>query len=381
LFSFSRFRWNGKSDVPLASSNPSFSDSPSGQVTGQAQTGDQYVWTGQPTTTTNTTTRAAYRWGRQDRQGSVIAVSDAAGVVTPYAYGEGYGEPQSWAGSRLRYTGQMAIPEAQLYHYRARAYDPLKGRFLQTDPIGYGDGPNVYAYVHGDPVNGTDPSGTSSPRQMLSDNDLRVQSAWARGGAAYEANCAQEWGDVVTECGNGGAAEFDLNDGLFALDAIQKSRAGWTEGGVRGGVNWNAVYGGGSAGVAAQTALVDPSGQLDCVSGGCVQELVFTAGRPATTSAFVIQVAGMSACTKAQAICMADWASRGPQSGSQLDAANDNHGRPQQCLQAGLQCHLVNGAVQSGVSDAAVLWLLDGSKGHTGFPDGACVLHERGKLE
>ena len=105
-----------------------------------------------------TAATGSLRWLHQDRQGSVIAVSDAAGVVTPYAYGP-YGEPQSWAGSRLRYTGQMAIPEAQLYHYRARAYDPLKGRFLQTDPIGYGDGPNVYAYVHGDPVNGTDPSG------------------------------------------------------------------------------------------------------------------------------------------------------------------------------------------------------------------------------
>jgi uncharacterized protein RhaS with RHS repeats len=33
--------------------------------------------------------------------------------------------------------------------------------FSQTDPIGYGDGPNIYAYVHGDPVNGTDPSWTS----------------------------------------------------------------------------------------------------------------------------------------------------------------------------------------------------------------------------
>jgi RHS repeat-associated protein len=95
-----------------------------------------------------------------DELGSVIATSNASGANSAiYGYGPN-GEPSSaWTGSRYSYTGQIMIPEAQVYYYHNRIYDPVMGRFLQTDPVGYSSDINLYAYGGNDSVNNVDPTG------------------------------------------------------------------------------------------------------------------------------------------------------------------------------------------------------------------------------
>lgn len=103
-----------------------------------------------------------------------------------------WGTAHSAIGNPWMFTGRQFDEETGLYFYRARYYDPVKGRFLQRDPIGiWGDPANLgnkYAYVGNNPSSATDPMG-------------RRTCKWYQFGClACKAGCATAYWARVTFC-------------------------------------------------------------------------------------------------------------------------------------------------------------------------------------
>ena len=222
----------------------------------------------------STTSTSVYHYYHNDHLGTSQRLTNEAGMVTWEGRMEAFGKTTAivlgsiTTTNRLRFPGQYEDQETGTYYNYFRDYQPCSGRYTQSDPIGLLAGVNTYAYVGGDPVGRTDPSGLCSPDQIPSyppgipGSPPPFVGPPAPIPMSERIMDAAEWAgskamDAITALGPAGAfAGASLKVGGKTLQALSKAELKAIYG--REGVDaFRALWGEGSAGglAGAQNAL------------------------------------------------------------------------------------------------------------------------------
>jgi RHS repeat-associated protein len=88
-----------------------------------------------------------------------IRMTDTSESVVWDAVYNPFGDVNSITGSasnNTRFPGQYFLIEDGLHYNWYRHYDPMLGRYIQSDPRGFINGPSMYAYAIGNPISWTD---------------------------------------------------------------------------------------------------------------------------------------------------------------------------------------------------------------------------------
>ncbi|MFZ4457076.1 MAG: RHS repeat domain-containing protein [Bacteroidales bacterium] len=153
-------------------------------------------------------------YGYYDYQGSLLALTDANGIVVEkYAY-DPWGKrrnPDDWTQKDTRtswlnnrgYTGHEHLDAFGIINMNGRVYDPLTAMFLSPDP--YVQAPdnwlnyNRYSYAFGNPFKYTDPSGELfDPITLSIILNGAIAVAMGAASAYVQGNSGNAWGNAFS---------------------------------------------------------------------------------------------------------------------------------------------------------------------------------------
>ncbi|HEU4425053.1 MAG TPA: SpvB/TcaC N-terminal domain-containing protein [Pilimelia sp.] len=152
--------------------------------------------------------------------GSACLELDADGRVISYEDYHPYGSTSYQAvdrsvraaAKRYRFTGMERDVSTGLEYHSARYYAPWLARWTAADPAGFVDGPNLFRYTRNNPVNATDPSGTTTlaelPENIRPPDDQGTPLQLAYGLSVR----LKEGTFQVQYTGTGGSEEWHVSD-------------------------------------------------------------------------------------------------------------------------------------------------------------------------
>ena len=153
-----------------------------------------------------------------DEMGSITDITDCDGtVLNHYAY-DAFGNrtvEEETVENRLGFAGEMLDAVTGQYYLRARFYNPVIARFLSEDTY-YGDGLNLYAYCHNNPVGYVDPSGHICEEKYNAVKSLREQDGSNAADALKKYKELREQGYTPEQIKNG---DYNLK---FTADEVNK---------------------------------------------------------------------------------------------------------------------------------------------------------------